>query len=145
MFVSFVCFNMLCMSFFCDGGVGSGWPHRSHRKKLQKTTLTTKNASQQKDYRPGVKGPACGRSASKGQATSLVFLFHCAPSEKRSVKKNRCNLKKKGKHPDSMTRNRFFSGLTPATKTGLSFLFRPSGSYFWHFQPQRLFLPVSSF
>ena len=25
--------------YFCDSRVGSGWPHRSHGKKLQKTTL----------------------------------------------------------------------------------------------------------
>ena len=61
--------------YFCDSRVGFGWPHRWHRKKLQKKPRQEKkNSSQQKDHRRGER--------SKSPTTSPVFIFYCARRKK---------------------------------------------------------------
>ena len=91
------------------------------------------NSSQQKDYRPGVKGPACGRSTSKGQATRLVFPFHCAPVSDNKKKKNVFFLTEKSedKNQTKPNQTKKIGGLKSAFYfVTLNRAFRPSDAAF---------------
>ena len=68
--------------------------HRSHGKKL-KQKEPAKQKSQQKDSRQGVKRPACGSTASHGQATSQSIHLWISPCKKCRINANGIFFSKK--------------------------------------------------